>query len=317
MNSKKHDIQIIEIERRLDEFAKEISEVLEDNFIGFYVFGSLTMGGWDPEKSDIDFVVVTHKPLNIDEIERLQELHRSLINSKLGRKLEGEYIDLKLLKSKNFESAKTYRVENEKFVPNAPSQITADNLLCLIQYGKCIKGISINELDLKVTENEVLEAVGKMIIEDEEELDMVSDFKTLYSILINILRCIYTLKMKRLPTKTEAIEYGKELIGKRLYNNIKKFEKGKINSSRNGNRKITRFPKKQLLEHGILMAWKYGFRVYLVNPNRTSKLAERLKDSFGLDIHTTSAYTLAVRYLNPETFRKLLKKDVQKRLLIT
>ncbi len=93
-------------------------------------------------------------------------------------------------------------------------------------------------------------------------------------------------------------------------------EKGKINSGRNGNRKITRFPKKQLLEHGVLMAWKYGFRVYLVNPSYTSKLAEKLKNSFYLDRHTTSAYTLALRYLNPETFRKLLKKDVQKRLLL-
>ncbi len=91
--------------------------------------------------------------------------------------------------------------------------------------------------------------------------------------------------------------------------------KGKMNSSRNGNRKISRFPKKKLFEHSILMAWKYGFRVYLVNLNNTSKLAEKFKDSFGLDIHTTSAYTLALRYLNPETFRKLLRKDVQEKLL--
>ena len=64
------------------------------------------------------------------------------------------------------------------------------------------------------------------------------------------------------------------------------------------------------------MAWKYGFRVYLVNPNNTSKLAEKFKSFFGLDIHTTSAYTLALRYLNPEMFKRLLKKDVQERLLI-
>ncbi len=91
--------------------------------------------------------------------------------------------------------------------------------------------------------------------------------------------------------------------------------KGKMNSSRNGNRKISRFPKKKLLEHSILMAWKYGFRVYLVNLNNTSKLAEKLKNPFYLDRHTTSAYTLALRYLNPEIFRKLLRKDVQEKLL--
>ncbi len=93
-------------------------------------------------------------------------------------------------------------------------------------------------------------------------------------------------------------------------------EKGKMNSGRNGNRKITRFPKRKLLEHSILMALKYGFRVYLVNPNNTSELAEKLKNSFYLDRHATSAYTLALSYLNPETFRKLLKKKVQGKLLL-
>ena len=102
-----------------------------------------------------------------------------------------------------------------------------------------------------------------------------------------------------------------------LFEDLDKIKKRKFNSSRNGNRKITRFPKKQLLEHGILMAWKYGYKVYLVNPSYTSKLAEKFKSSFGLDIHTTSAYTLALRYLNPRIFKKLLKKNVQKRLLIT
>ncbi len=100
-----------------------------------------------------------------------------------------------------------------------------------------------------------------------------------------------------------------------LFEDLDRIKKRKFNSSRNGNRKISKFPKKQLLEYGVVMALKYGYKVYLVNPSYTSKLAEKLKNSFGLDIHTTSAYTLALRFLNPETFRKLLKKNVQKRLL--
>ena len=102
-----------------------------------------------------------------------------------------------------------------------------------------------------------------------------------------------------------------------LFEDLDRIKKRKFNSSRNGNRKITRFPKKKLLEHGVVTAWKYGYKVYLVNPSYTSKLAEKLKNSFYLDIHTTSAYTLTLRFLNPEMFRKLLNKDFQKRLLIT
>jgi len=97
-------------------------------------------------------------------------------------------------------------------------------------------------------------------------------------------------------------------------NRIKRKNGGKM-SNKNANRKITRFPKRKLLEYGVTMAYKYGFKVYLVNPGYTSKLAEKIKDWFKLDVHTTSAYTLALKYLNPETFRKLLNSDFQRRLL--
>lgn len=88
-------------------------------------------------------------------------------------------------------------------------------------------------------------------------------------------------------------------------------------NNRNVNRKVNQFPKRELLEHGILMAMKYGFKIYLVNPEYTSKLAEKINRCFGLDRHTTSAYILAVKYLSPETFKKLMKKDIQRRLQLT
>jgi len=86
-------------------------------------------------------------------------------------------------------------------------------------------------------------------------------------------------------------------------------------NNRNTNRKMNQFPKKKLLEHGVVMAMKYGFKVYLVNPAYTSKLAMEIKQWFGLDKHTVSAYTLALKYLNSETFRKLLNDDFRRRLL--
>jgi hypothetical protein len=97
--------------------------------------------------------------------------------------------------------------------------------------------------------------------------------------------------------------------------NKKKNNKNNNKNSKNANRKMTRFPKKKLLEYGILMALKYGFKIYLVNPSNTSKIAEKFKDAFCLDRHTVSAYLLALKYLNPETFRKLTRKEFQETLL--
>jgi len=99
----------------------------------------------------------------------------------------------------------------------------------------------------------------------------------------------------------------------RIKRNNKKSVKEKSNN-KNVNRKMNTFPKKKLLIHGILMAWKYGFKVYLVNPSYTSRIAGEIKDGFCLDRHTVSAYLLALKYLNLETFKKLSKKKFQRLL---
>jgi len=102
-----------------------------------------------------------------------------------------------------------------------------------------------------------------------------------------------------------------------LFEDLEKIKRknGRKTSNRNTNRKLNKFPKRKLLEYGVIMAMKYGFKVYLVNPSYTSKMAMEIKQWFGLDKHTVSAYTLALKYLSLETFRKLLNSDSQRRLL--
>lgn len=51
----------------LTKIADAISKALRDNFLGFYVMGSFVIGNWNPQKSDIDFIVITRKPLNKEE----------------------------------------------------------------------------------------------------------------------------------------------------------------------------------------------------------------------------------------------------------
>ncbi|HEW93735.1 MAG TPA: transposase, partial [Thermoprotei archaeon] len=99
-------------------------------------------------------------------------------------------------------------------------------------------------------------------------------------------------------------------VGIVVYEDLFKIKRRiKKTKNRSGNRKANRFPKRKLLEYAITMALKYNFKVYLVNPSYTSRLAEKIKDRFGLDKHTVSAYLLGLRYLNPETYKRLLDRD--------
>jgi predicted nucleotidyltransferase len=211
--------------------ARDLSGILRGNFVGFYIMGSFVMGDWDPEKSDIDFIVVTRKPLNKRESLEIRKLHQALSKSNLGKKLDGAYTYLEQLQQKRFEE-RTGSVEDHEFKADCPCHLSADNILCLLEYGKCIQGVPIKELGLNVSEEELSQAAYDMLLEDMAEIDRKEDFQPLYDILVDILRCIYTLETGKLPTKPRAIEYCSDIIGKNLYLNTKAFRDGRIDEFR-------------------------------------------------------------------------------------
>jgi hypothetical protein len=66
----------------------------------------------------------------------------------------------------------------------------------------------------------------------------------------------------------------------------------KLTRSKSGNRKVSRFDKRQLLIHGVIKALRLGFNVVLVNPKGTtnSEDHDRILRKKGFDRHTSSAY---------------------------
>ena len=86
-------------------------------------------------------------------------------------------------------------------------------------------------------------------------------------------------------------------VGTVVFENLLVIKKRRYTRIRKANRKITRFAKRELLQHGIIMAMKYGFRVLLVNPRGTTNSEEHSKimRRYGLDRHTASAYIIAQR----------------------
>jgi len=73
----------------------------------------------------------------------------------------------------------------------------------------------------------------------------------------------------------------------------------KFTRSKSGNRKVSRFAKKQLLIHGVIKALRLGFNVVLVNPKGTtnSEGHDRMMREKGFDRHTASTYLIALKGL--------------------
>ena len=90
-----------------------------------------------------------------------------------------------------------------------------------------------------------------------------------------------------------------------------KRKNGKATSSKKGNRKASNFAKRELLEHGVVMALKRGFEVYLVNPAGSSKLGRELARGLGLDVHSSSAFVIGWWGVNSLKTHKHSQKEEQ------
>jgi predicted nucleotidyltransferase len=78
-----------DVEPLLDSFASGLTELLGEELVGAYLHGSLALGGFNSEESDVDFLVVTRRELDEGRVESLAAMHQ-----RLGQRLDGSYLPL-------------------------------------------------------------------------------------------------------------------------------------------------------------------------------------------------------------------------------
>ena len=89
-----------EINAVLHELHAGARAILGRQLVGFYLEGSLALGGFAPDRSDIDFVMVTDGECSVETFNELKTMHERIANgaSKWARELEGSYISRRALR---------------------------------------------------------------------------------------------------------------------------------------------------------------------------------------------------------------------------
>jgi predicted nucleotidyltransferase len=89
------------LNKAITAFAKGVLQILEDNLIGVYLFGSLTYDDFNPKRSDIDFMVIVKKPVNIKNAAELKKFHLDLEKRfpEWKKRVEASYTPLEMLKN--------------------------------------------------------------------------------------------------------------------------------------------------------------------------------------------------------------------------
>jgi predicted nucleotidyltransferase len=95
-----HPTTIPKIDLMLRRLLAKVQATLGDQFVGFYLHGSLASGDFQPGRSDIDFLVVTQSQLPDQMVGRLAQMHRDFAGGGLEwvDRLEGSYIPREALR---------------------------------------------------------------------------------------------------------------------------------------------------------------------------------------------------------------------------
>src|SRR3989454_6086781 len=99
-----------EINSVLEELLSRVRAILGRCFVGMYLDGSLAIGDFEPDKSDLDFVVVTDGELSPETFENLKTMHERIATgaSKWAKELEGSYIPERALRHDRRPAAHPY-----------------------------------------------------------------------------------------------------------------------------------------------------------------------------------------------------------------
>jgi hypothetical protein len=205
----------------LEMLLTSVQAALGDHFVGMYLHGSLASGDFDPQRSDIDFVVVTAGALPDALIPALAALHMRLIDSglKWALKLEGTYFPQQVLR-RYAPSETLYPSLNEaRFYMGGHGSDWVIQSHILREQGLVMAGPAprswidpVAPDDLRRAMRELLRDWWAPMLHDTARLR--SDEYQAYAIL-TMCRALYTLETAAVVSKPVAARWAQAAVGAR------------------------------------------------------------------------------------------------------
>ena len=197
------------------DFLAKVRVVLGERLVGFYLYGSLSLGDFDRESSDVDFLIVTTGDLAGKALDELREMHASIASSGLAfaNRLEGSYIPRAALRRYDPQNSRhpTIGADWEFHVAGHGSNWVIERYI-VREHGVIVWGPSPRTLIDPVSLSELREAVCEMLRDFwQEQLTgpewlRPRDYQAFA--VLTMCRALYTLSMGDVVSKPEAAAWA-------------------------------------------------------------------------------------------------------------
>jgi hypothetical protein len=209
-----------EVNEVLRELLDRVRHLLDQRFIGLYLFGSLAAGDSQSERSDIDFVVVTRELLPGDVIVGLDSMHKALTSglSRLAARLEGAYVPLWILRRHDPTHPAVPVLNEGKFYLEVLWSDWIIQRHQLRRHDLRIAGPSLRDLIDEVSGEDLQWAVLDLL--EKWWRPMLSEPGRLHDpgyqpyAVLSMCRSLYTLETGEPTSKTRAAQWGLAVLPK-------------------------------------------------------------------------------------------------------
>ncbi|NPV02841.1 MAG: DUF4111 domain-containing protein [Brevinematales bacterium] len=188
-------------------------DILRDHFIAMYLHGSLATGDFNPETSDVDFVIITTSFLSDVTIQELRIMHKSLMNQfpVWGERLEGSFVSKDLLKQGTPPTEPRPYINQKSFNIAPYGYEWALEKHVLREKSIALTGIPASTFIAPVSLDEIRGAVINLLRYDWEPLlrepSRLHDSGYPEYTILTMCRCLYTIENNGIVSKKVAAEW--------------------------------------------------------------------------------------------------------------
>ena len=207
-----------EVNAFLNLLLSHMRSILGDHFAGLYIGGSLALGDFNPNRSDLDFVASTVDELPLETIVALEEMHTQLWNTgaKWARKLDGSYVPQHVLRRWTSNDMPCPFVEEDQFtITNQGSAVIQRYIIR--QHGVVVAGPSpstfidlVGASDLRHALRDNVEQWWRPLLDDP---DWVQQSQKQPFAILTMCRALYTLEHGIVASKPVAARWFQLMIG--------------------------------------------------------------------------------------------------------
>jgi len=206
----------------LQKITSRIQEILGSQFVGLYLYGSLALGDFDPQISDIDFIVVTQSELSAALIAALQTMHGQFDNSgsPWAGKVEAAYIPLDALKQPAPATTCYPQVEKGRELFLAPLEVGwAFQRYTLRERGVVVCGPSpdsfTDPVDLFEMQRAAAAILGTWQEQARQDADWIAWVRQRNAqgfVVLTICRLLYSLETGSVTSKPAAAHWAQKTL---------------------------------------------------------------------------------------------------------